>query len=77
MSRGRRYFLMGALALPLAAKIETLAPIVAPPLPEPTWHSSALGVAGYVAFLTYLEQETRIKYSLAMTTAWAAYKESA
>lgn len=29
-NRGRRFFLMGALAVPIAAKIEALAPIVQP-----------------------------------------------
>lgn len=32
IAKGRRYFLMGALALPLAHKIERLAPIITPKL---------------------------------------------
>lgn len=32
LNRGRRFFLMGALALPVARKLEALAPIVAPDL---------------------------------------------
>lgn len=35
VSRGRRFFLLGALALPVAAKIERIGRIVAPP-PEYT-----------------------------------------
>lgn len=31
VNRGRRFFLMGALALPVARKLEALAPILAPP----------------------------------------------
>lgn len=31
VNRGRRFFLMGALILPVARKLEALAPIVAPP----------------------------------------------
>ena len=34
VNRGRRFFLVGALALPVARKLESLAPIVAPPAPR-------------------------------------------
>lgn len=37
--RGRRFFLMGALALPIARKIESVAAIIKPPYEPPkiTW----------------------------------------
>ena len=34
VSRGRRFFMLGALALPVAAQIARVAAVIAPPLPE-------------------------------------------
>ena len=65
-NRGRRFFLMGALALPVAAKIERIAPIVAPKLAAlPTSSMNVILDGKIIAWLT-----APMAVSYALNVAW-------
>lgn len=66
-SRGRRFFLMGALALPVAVAIERIKPIVAPVTETTQYVYSAESIVVYAAYI-----DERFRKAIAAGAAQAA-----